>query len=98
MQERCQYLMMGTIASQTPEYVYSQQAIPGASNWVQLGPTAVPGGQTLSTYYNIPNIPALVTGRVISIVVDPSDTAIIYVGTAQGGDSHHSFFFLLPSW
>lgn len=76
----------GTSIPQTAEYIYSQPASPGASNWIQLGPTAVPGGQTLSTYYPpFENIPALVTGRVTSIVVDPTDSNIIYVGTAQGG-------------
>jgi photosystem II stability/assembly factor-like uncharacterized protein len=51
-----------------------------------LGPTAIPGGQTLSTYYPPhENTPAIVTGRVTAIIVDPTDSKIIYVGTAQGG-------------
>ena len=70
-----------------PGYIFSQPAIPGASNWVQVGPTAIPHGQTLSTYYRPVkyNIPALIAGRLTSIVVDPIDTNIIYVGSAQGG-------------
>ena len=53
--------------------------VPGASNWVQLGPTAIPRGQTYS------NARVLVTGRVTAIVVDPTDSATIYLGAAQGG-------------
>jgi photosystem II stability/assembly factor-like uncharacterized protein len=53
--------------------------IPGASNWIQLGPTAIPNGQTYSSAR------VLVTGRVTSIVFDPTNTNIIYLGTAQGG-------------
>ena len=52
---------------------------PGASNWVQTGPTATPKGQTHS-----PTL-ALVTGRVTSIIIDQTDSNIIYVGAAQGG-------------
>jgi photosystem II stability/assembly factor-like uncharacterized protein len=69
-----------------PGYIFSQPAIPGASNWIQVGPTAIPHGQTISTYYPLKyNIPALVAGRLTSIVVDPIDTNIMYVGSAQGG-------------
>lgn len=51
----------------------------GSSNWVQLGPTAIPNGQTYSA------AKVLVTGRVTSIAIDPTDRNTIYVGTAQGG-------------
>ena len=53
--------------------------VAGASNWVQLGPTAIPNGQTYSAAR------VLVTGRATAIVVDPTNTNIIYLGTAQGG-------------
>ncbi|HEX8709824.1 MAG TPA: hypothetical protein VF723_16400 [Pyrinomonadaceae bacterium] len=53
--------------------------VSGVSNWVQLGPTAIPKGQT----YGGPRV--LVTGRVTSIVVDPTAPNTIYCGTAQGG-------------
>jgi photosystem II stability/assembly factor-like uncharacterized protein len=53
--------------------------VSGVSNWVQLGPTAIPQGQTYSPTR------VLVTGRVTAIVVDPTNTNIIYIGTAQGG-------------
>jgi photosystem II stability/assembly factor-like uncharacterized protein len=53
--------------------------VAGASNWVQLGPSAVPKGQTYSSAR------VLITGRVTAIVVDPANTATIYTGTAQGG-------------
>jgi photosystem II stability/assembly factor-like uncharacterized protein len=53
--------------------------VSGVSNWVQLGPTAIPKGQTYSAAR------VLVTGRVTGIVVDPVATNTIYCGTAQGG-------------
>jgi photosystem II stability/assembly factor-like uncharacterized protein len=49
------------------------------SNWVQLGPTAIPHGQTNS------GARVLVTGRVTSILIDPDNSDVIYCGTAQGG-------------
>lgn len=54
-------------------------AAPGISNWVQMGPLAIPKGQTYS--------PARVqvTGRVTAIVVDPLNPQTIYLGAAQGG-------------
>jgi photosystem II stability/assembly factor-like uncharacterized protein len=51
----------------------------GGSNWVQLGPTAIPFGQTTSRSR------VLVTGRVTAIVPDKSDPNILFVGAAQGG-------------
>jgi photosystem II stability/assembly factor-like uncharacterized protein len=53
--------------------------VAGASNWVQLGPTAIPKGQTYG------GARVLVTGRVTSIVVDPTAPNTVYAGTAQGG-------------
>lgn len=53
--------------------------VAGVSNWVPLGPTAIPKGQT----YGGPRV--LVTGRITSIVVDPTAPNTIYCGTAQGG-------------
>ncbi|HEX8000642.1 MAG TPA: hypothetical protein VF528_19840 [Pyrinomonadaceae bacterium] len=53
--------------------------VAGVSNWVQMGPTAIPKGQTYSAAR------VLVTGRVTSIVVDPTAPNTIYCGTAQGG-------------
>jgi photosystem II stability/assembly factor-like uncharacterized protein len=53
--------------------------VTGTSNWVQLGPTAIPKGQTYSAAR------VLVTGRVTAIVIDPTNTNTIYIGTAQGG-------------
>lgn len=52
---------------------------PGISNWVQLGPTAIPNGQTYG------GVRVLVTGRITAIVVDPTNRNTIYLGTAQGG-------------
>jgi len=72
--------------SEEEQYNYSQKAVSGKSNWLQLGPTAIPNGQTASTYYYpYYNIPALIAGRVTSIVTHPKDKDIMYVGTALGG-------------
>jgi photosystem II stability/assembly factor-like uncharacterized protein len=48
-------------------------------NWLQLGPTCIPFGETDS--------PArvLVSGRITSIVIVPEDPDTIYIGAAQGG-------------
>ncbi len=51
----------------------------GISNWVQMGPTVIPKGQTYSPSR------VNVTGRITAIVVDPTNPNIIYIGTAQGG-------------
>jgi photosystem II stability/assembly factor-like uncharacterized protein len=52
---------------------------PGFSNWVPLGPLAIPNGQT----YGGPRV--IVTGRVIEIVVDPAQPNTIYAASARGG-------------
>ncbi len=57
----------------------SEVPVPSANRWVQLGPTAVPRGQSAS------DVRLLVTGRVTAIVIHPVNPDIIYVGTAQGG-------------
>jgi hypothetical protein len=51
----------------------------GASNWIELGPTAIPNGQTYG------GTRVIVTGRVTEIVQHPTDASIIYVGTSRGG-------------
>src|SRR5439155_5325575 len=51
----------------------------GISNWVQMGPMAIPNGQT----YGGGRVQ--VTGRITAIAVDPSAPNTIYVGAAQGG-------------
>jgi photosystem II stability/assembly factor-like uncharacterized protein len=53
--------------------------VAGISNWVQLGPTAIPKGQTYSSAR------VNVTGRITAILVDPTNSNIIYAGAAQGG-------------
>ncbi|HJS64356.1 MAG TPA: hypothetical protein VJ767_05810 [Nitrososphaeraceae archaeon] len=64
------------------------------NHWIQLGPTCIPDVDTTSNlYYSAGFIPlkdvkkANATGRVTSIVVDPSnpDSKTIYLGTALGG-------------
>ena len=51
----------------------------GASNWIELGPTAIPNGQTYG------GTRVIVTGRVTEIVQHPTDASIIYVATSRGG-------------
>jgi photosystem II stability/assembly factor-like uncharacterized protein len=67
---------VGALAAGAPSPV---APVPGASNWTQLGPNAIPKGQT----YGGGRV--LVTGRVTAIAVDPTDRDRLFVGTAQGG-------------
>ena len=51
----------------------------GASNWVPLGPTTIPNGQTYG------GARVLVTGRITGIAIDPSSPSTMYVSAARGG-------------
>ena len=53
--------------------------VPGASNWVQLGPTAIPAGQTYG------GARVLVSGRITDILVSPDDPQVLYAAAARGG-------------
>ena len=54
--------------------------------WVALGPAPIPNGQTEPADSNgISLTQAPVSGRTISIAIDPTDANTAYVGTAQGG-------------
>jgi photosystem II stability/assembly factor-like uncharacterized protein len=55
-------------------------AVPGGANWVQMGPQAIPNGQSLGGGTRI-----LVTGRVTGIAVHPTTPSTIYVSGARGG-------------
>ena len=46
--------------------------------WVELGPAPIPNGQTEAVVNSV-------TGRLTTMVADPTNTNILYVGTAQGG-------------
>lgn len=52
---------------------------PGASNWLPLGPLAVPNGQTYG------GVRVLISGRVTSVVPHPTNVNTMYIGTARGG-------------
>lgn len=54
-------------------------ATPGGNNWIELGPAAVPRGQTYG------GARVLVTGRLTEIVQHPTNAPIIYVGSSRGG-------------
>jgi photosystem II stability/assembly factor-like uncharacterized protein len=54
-------------------------ATPGGSNWVELGPTAVPKGQTYG------GARVLISGRITEIVQHPTNASIIYFGASRGG-------------
>ena len=47
-------------------------------NWVQLGPSPIPNGQT--TGFSVP-----VSGRTTAIAIHPTNPNLVYVGTANGG-------------
>jgi photosystem II stability/assembly factor-like uncharacterized protein len=71
--------MRRALSAAAPGGIAMVAPVAGTSNWVQLGPTVIPNGQTSSAAR------VLVTGRITAIVVDPTNTNIIYIGTAQGG-------------
>jgi photosystem II stability/assembly factor-like uncharacterized protein len=54
-------------------------AVAGLGNWIQLGPTAIPNGQTYSSAR------VLVSGRITSLGIHPTNPQIIYAGAARGG-------------
>ncbi len=56
-----------------------QMSIINEYNWLQLGPTCIPFGETDSPTR------VIVSGRITSIAIHPKKPEIIYVGTAQGG-------------
>ena len=72
------YARSRALSDAAPAGVEMVPATGGASNWVQLGPTASPTARRTAAR-------VLVTGRVTAIVVDPDSTNTIYIGTAQGG-------------
>jgi photosystem II stability/assembly factor-like uncharacterized protein len=55
-------------------------AVPGASNWVQMGPQALPNGQSLGGAVRL-----LVTGRITGIAIHPSLPSTMYISAARGG-------------
>ena len=59
---------------------------PGASKWVQLGPTIAPNGRTFREIATSQITAGVnVTGRITGIVVDPTTPSTIYVAAARGG-------------
>jgi photosystem II stability/assembly factor-like uncharacterized protein len=57
-----------------------------AVQWIALGPSPIPNGQTYTS--NGPATPSQevpVSGRVSAIAIDPTNPKIVYVGGAQGG-------------
>jgi photosystem II stability/assembly factor-like uncharacterized protein len=64
---------------QTREQDGTSPVIPGISNWVPVGPLAIPNGQTYG------GARVLVSGRVTSIVNHPTLSNTIYLGTSRGG-------------
>ena len=69
--------VMAAIAAAMP--IAPAPVTPGASNWLQLGPTAIPNGQTYG------GARVLVTGRITGIIVDGMSPNTIYVSAARGG-------------
>ena len=75
----------GSLPSPTEDYIYSQQAIRGKTNWLQVGPTCIRDITSLSSYYWPAYIPTSGSGRITSIVIHPKHRNVIYIGTALGG-------------
>jgi hypothetical protein len=57
----------------------SRAALPVAAPWTPIGPFSISNGQMQG------GVQASATGRVTSIVVDPTNANKVYLGTAQGG-------------
>ena len=53
--------------------------VPGASNWVPLGPAGLPNGQAFN------GSRVLVTGRITGIAIHPTTPLTMYVSGARGG-------------
>ena len=53
--------------------------IPGMTNWLPLGPLAIPNGQTYG------GSRVLVSGRVTAIANHPTNSNTLYLGTSRGG-------------
>src|SRR3712207_9184792 len=56
----------------------SAQSLLSGPSWTSVGPAPIPNGQTFSVAH-------AVSGRVTTIAVHPTNSAVAYVGTAQGG-------------
>lgn len=65
-------------AQQRTPFKRNTASLVNTTNWTFVGPAPIPLGQTSTT-----RVP--VSGRTISIAVDPADPNTVYVGTAQGG-------------
>src|SRR6267378_3977560 len=50
------------------------------ADWIELGPRPIPNGQS----QQFPT-PTVTTGRATAVVVDPTNSNNVYLGTAQGG-------------
>jgi Bacterial Ig-like domain (group 3) len=63
----------------------SSTIVPPPPSWTPLGPDPIPNGQTDPNFILANEKP--VSGRVLSIAIDPTDATAntVYVGTAQGG-------------
>ena len=76
-----------TTASHLTKAASAQTAAANAGpNWVAIGPSPIPNGQTDPANANgISITQSPVSGRTTAIAIDPTNPAIAYVGTAQGG-------------
>ncbi len=63
------------------ESIVSGEINPAAGGaWTPIGPLTIANGQSL-----VSNVSTAVSGRVTAVVVDPSNSSNVYLGTAQGG-------------
>jgi photosystem II stability/assembly factor-like uncharacterized protein len=59
--------------------------VPGGSNWVLMGPQAIPNVSTRRKDTVGPTIRVLATGRITGIAVHPTTPSTMYVTAARGG-------------
>lgn len=67
----------GTISSWGGEYGDTSIPVPGVCNWTPIGPACVPHGQVAGS--------STVSGRQISLAIDPVTPSVMFVGTAGAG-------------
>ena len=69
-----------TVADQATISSSNSLQTASAANWIELGPAPLPNGETQQA-----GVTAAMTGRATAVVIDPTNSNKVYLGTAQGG-------------